>query len=142
MNLPPTPPTILSLSVDSRVLGGAPRVYSSSPLASYFTHGGVYMSTLLSQFVPPNPDPASFLLLLQQSPSLLLFFQIRTKVFLLNLPKTGLLNYLKIVFLVRIPKTINKGREWQQKGSPVQQADMCGRGTVTGILQRYITSRS
>jgi len=69
------------------------------------------MSTLLSQFVPPNPDPALFLLLLQQSPFLLLFFQIRTKVFLLNLPKTVLLNYLKVVFLGQIPKTINKGRE-------------------------------
>ena len=32
--------------------------YSSFPLAVYFTHGGVYMSALLSQFAPPSPSPA------------------------------------------------------------------------------------
>ena len=34
-----------------------PVPYRSSPLASYFTHGSVYISMLLSQFMSPSPFP-------------------------------------------------------------------------------------
>ena len=34
-----------------------PVLYSRFPLASYFTHGSVYMSILISQFIPPFPSP-------------------------------------------------------------------------------------
>ena len=35
----------------------APRLYRGLPLDACFTHGGVYMSGLLSQFIPPSPSP-------------------------------------------------------------------------------------
>ena len=35
----------------------APWLYSSFSLAVYFTHGGGYMSLLLSQCSPPTPSP-------------------------------------------------------------------------------------
>ena len=49
-SVPPTPlyPTPLG---HHRSLGWAPVLYSSFPLAIYFTHGSVYMSVLLFQFV-------------------------------------------------------------------------------------------
>ena len=34
-----------------------PLLYNSFPLAICFTHGGVYMSMPLSQFIPPSPSP-------------------------------------------------------------------------------------
>ena len=40
-----------------RALSWAPVLYSSFPLAIYFTHGSVYMSILISQFIPPSPYP-------------------------------------------------------------------------------------
>ena len=89
---------------------GLPAWCSSSPLAVYFTQGGVDMPVVLSQFVPPKPNPALFLLLLRPSPLLLLFFQIssclRTTSFFLKKWKT--------LLLVQKPKVINKGRERQQ----------------------------
>ena len=33
-----------------------PVLYSSFPLAMYFTHGSVYMSILISQLIPPCPS--------------------------------------------------------------------------------------
>ena len=51
-SLPPTPPqAITERQPESSVLHG------SFPLASCFTHGRVYVSMLLSQFVPPSPSP-------------------------------------------------------------------------------------
>ena len=35
---------------------GLPVLYGSFPLAIFFTHGNVYMSLLLSQFIPPSPS--------------------------------------------------------------------------------------
>ena len=32
-------------------------LYSSFPLVIYFTHSNVYISVLLSQFIPPSPSP-------------------------------------------------------------------------------------
>ena len=32
--------------------------YSNFPLAICFTYGNVYISVLLSQFIPPSPSPA------------------------------------------------------------------------------------
>ena len=51
---------------------GLPVLYSSFPLAGYFTHGSVYVSTLLSQFVPPSPSPAVMLSLHVFGPIVLL----------------------------------------------------------------------
>ena len=36
----------------------SPCLFSSFPLAIYFTYGDVYMSILISQFVPPSPSPS------------------------------------------------------------------------------------
>ena len=34
-----------------------PMIYHRFPLATYFTHGGVFMSNLMSQFIPTIPFP-------------------------------------------------------------------------------------
>ena len=34
-----------------------PVLYRSFPLAIYFTHGRVYVSVIISQFIPPSPSP-------------------------------------------------------------------------------------
>ena len=34
-----------------------PVLYSRFPLTIYFTHGSVFMSNLISQFIPPSPSP-------------------------------------------------------------------------------------
>ena len=34
-------------------------LYGSLPPGNYFKHGGVHVSVLLSQFIPPSPSPAS-----------------------------------------------------------------------------------
>lgn len=39
-----------------RTLSRAPCINSSFPLALFFTHCSVYMSNLISQFVPPSPS--------------------------------------------------------------------------------------
>ena len=36
---------------------GFPASYSKFPLALYFTYVNLYVSTLLSQFIPPSPSP-------------------------------------------------------------------------------------
>lgn len=51
----PIPPSRLSQSSGPEL----PASYSEFPLAVYFTHGGVYVSVLLSQFIPPLSFPAS-----------------------------------------------------------------------------------
>ena len=43
--------------------------YSKFPLAICFTYGNVYVSTLLSQFVPPSPSPNIFTSLFSMSVS-------------------------------------------------------------------------
>ena len=48
-SLPPIPPI--------QVISELPVPRSSFPLAVYFTHGSVYMSMLLSQFVLPSSSP-------------------------------------------------------------------------------------
>ena len=55
LDLPPHSPSYPSRSSER----GAelPVFYSMFPLAIYFTHGSVYMSILISQFVPPSPSP-------------------------------------------------------------------------------------
>ena len=66
---------MLPLYVDSTEhQAGIPVLNSSFPLAIYFTQDGAYMSMLLSQFLPPNPNPILFLLSLHQPPQHLLFF--------------------------------------------------------------------
>ena len=52
--------------------GWAPCVYSGSPLAICFTYGSVYVSMLLSQFVPPSPSSAVSTSLFSMSASLCL----------------------------------------------------------------------
>ena len=47
----PTPPTP---EVITEHWAELPAVYSSFPLANYFTHGSVYITT--SQFIPPSPS--------------------------------------------------------------------------------------
>ena len=65
LSLPPTPhPTH---QVITEHWAERPVLYNFFPLASYFTHDGVYTSTLLPQFIPPTPSPV-----LSTSPSLCL----------------------------------------------------------------------
>ena len=49
------PPPLLPLWVITEPRAGLPMLHSSFPLATYFTHGGVYMSVLTFQFVPRHP---------------------------------------------------------------------------------------
>ena len=55
-------PLLPSPTLDPQVItecqAGLPVLYSSFPLVIYFTHRSLYMSMLLSQFVPPSPSPA------------------------------------------------------------------------------------
>ena len=51
--LPPTPP-IQPFQIITEHKAELPVLYSRFPLAVCFTHGSVYMSILLSQFVPPS----------------------------------------------------------------------------------------
>ena len=43
----------------SRSSQSSPVLYRGFPLAVYFTHGHVYMSVLLFQFIPPSPPAVS-----------------------------------------------------------------------------------
>ena len=51
-----TPIPTLQVITEHRV--ELPVLYSNFLLALYFTYGNVYISVLLSQFVPPSPAPA------------------------------------------------------------------------------------
>ena len=50
------PPFHPPLWVITRLRAERPVLYGSFPLALYFAHGTVYMSVVLSQFVPPSPS--------------------------------------------------------------------------------------
>ena len=67
---PPTPshPSRLSQSPRPEL----PASYGKFPLAVYFTYGNVYVSMLLSQFVPPSPSSAVSTSLFSMSASLCL----------------------------------------------------------------------
>ena len=54
-SFPPHHPTPLG---HYKAPGWAPCVIQQLPLASYFTPGNVYISQLLSQFIPLSPSPA------------------------------------------------------------------------------------
>ena len=56
LKLPPPHPTHLGHHRAPR--GELPVLYSRFPLALYFTHGSVFMSNLISHFIPPSPSPA------------------------------------------------------------------------------------
>ena len=68
---PPTHPITL-LQVITEYLAEFPGVCNNFRLAIYFTHGSVYLSKLLSQFVPPSPSLAVSTSLLSMSVSLFL----------------------------------------------------------------------
>ena len=55
---PPIPHHIPPLWVFTEYLGELPGSYRNFPLAVYFIYGNVYVSMVLSQFVPPSPSPA------------------------------------------------------------------------------------
>ena len=59
--LPHEPPSHLpphhTPLVCHRALGGAPCITQHILMATYFTHGHVFVSMLHSQFVPPSPFP-------------------------------------------------------------------------------------
>ena len=58
LNSPPSHPhPTQPLSVTAEHQAGLPVLYGSFPLVICFTHGSVYMSMLLSQFIPPSPSP-------------------------------------------------------------------------------------
>ena len=57
LKLAPAPYPIPRLLV-LRALGWAPGAMRRFPLAGWLTHGGVYTSVPLSQFVPRSPSPA------------------------------------------------------------------------------------
>ena len=67
------------LFLPSRLLQSArlaPCVIAQISLVTYFTHDSIYMSVLLSQFVPPSPSPTVFTSLenyFQLLPSLVFF---------------------------------------------------------------------
>ena len=70
LSLPTTPyPTPLGLHRAPGCQAGLPVLYSSFPLAVYFTHGSVYMPVLLSQFIPPSPSPAVYKFVLYHTDS-------------------------------------------------------------------------
>ena len=50
---PPSHPSGLSQNTGAEL----PVLYSSFPLAIYFTHGSVYFSKLVSLFIPPLSSP-------------------------------------------------------------------------------------
>ena len=53
-------PSLLGLSphqVITEYQTGLPMIYHRYPLATYFTHGGIFMSNLMSQFIPTLPFP-------------------------------------------------------------------------------------
>ena len=60
----PTPLVVTDLGA------AAPVLFSGFPLAVCFTHDDVYVSMLLSQFVPPSPSHAAATGLFSVSPSL------------------------------------------------------------------------
>ena len=53
----PSPPSIPPLWVITEYPAGFPALQSSSPLVICFRHDSVYVSTLLSPFIPPSPSP-------------------------------------------------------------------------------------
>ena len=57
LHLPPTLP-ILPLYVDTKHRADLPVPCSCFPLAIYFTFGSVYMSMLISHFIPAYPSPS------------------------------------------------------------------------------------
>ena len=55
---PPSPPTPFPpIQVITEHRAELPVLYGRFPLAIYFTHGSVFMSNLISQFIPPSPQP-------------------------------------------------------------------------------------
>ena len=54
-SLPPTP--IPPLQVSAEHQAELPLLSSDVPVATYLTDGGVYMSVILSQLIPPSPSP-------------------------------------------------------------------------------------
>ena len=56
LSLPPTPHPALLVITECQA--GLLVLYSSFPPVLCFTHGSVYMSVILSQFVPSSPSPA------------------------------------------------------------------------------------
>ena len=52
-----------------------PMIISNFPLAICFTNGNLYISLLLSQFIPPSPAPAMSISLFSMSESLLYHFK-------------------------------------------------------------------
>ena len=54
------PATQLTPLGHHRVSGWTPVLYKSFLLAIYLTHGSIYMSTLLSQHIPPFPSSTVF----------------------------------------------------------------------------------
>ena len=55
LGLPHTPPS--PLCVITEHWAELPVLHSGFPLAIRFTHGSVYMSSLISQFIPHSPSP-------------------------------------------------------------------------------------
>ena len=51
-----SPPTISPIQVVTELLAQLYVLYRSFSLVTYSTHGSIYMSMLLSQFVPPAPS--------------------------------------------------------------------------------------
>ena len=72
LNLPPTPDSIPALQVVTEPWAELPILYSVFPLAIYFMCGNMYVSVLLSQFIPPTPPPAVSRSLFSVSASLFL----------------------------------------------------------------------
>ena len=57
LDLPPTAHPFPPFQVVIDYQAELPVLHSSFPLAIYFTYGNIYVSMLLSQFVPPSPSP-------------------------------------------------------------------------------------
>ena len=55
---PPSHPSIPPIQFITEHRAELPVLYSRFPLASCFTHGSVFMSNLISQYIPFSPSPA------------------------------------------------------------------------------------
>ena len=51
---------VMTLQYILKIKDILPVLYGNIPLAIYFTYGNKYVSTLLSQFIPPFPAPVDF----------------------------------------------------------------------------------
>ena len=86
LNLPPLSHPIPPLQMVTEHQAELPALYSNFPLVIYFTRSNVYVSMLLSQFIPPSPSPTESINLLSMSECLLLPCKIGSSIPFFQIP--------------------------------------------------------